>query len=154
MTCTRGALSVTSRVLLCCSVLLLVVFAGCSAPLPDRVSLSVPEDAPAPVDVVVTLSELPGGEQVSRATYTITPGESVSVDDLEDGVPYRVDIAVGGTTAWSEELGAREFVALQVTPDGTVQDVGGGTYGTTTAERTSAAGADGDVSRHPSGGAS
>ena len=121
---------------LACSLLVVLSVAGCYAPAPEKFELRAPGDAPSDVDVTVTLYELPDDRRVSRRTYSVSPGEAVSVEGFEDGVDYRVELAIRNATVWRDRVGGREFVPLEVLPNGTVRDVGGGVYGTATANRT------------------
>ena len=121
-----------------CALLVVLLLAGCYAPAPEKFELHAPEDAPSDVDVTVTLYELPDDRRVSRWTYSVSPGKTVSVEGFEDGVDYRVELAIRNATVWRDRVGGREFVSLEVFPNGTVRDVGGGVYGTATADGTAA----------------
>lgn len=121
---------------LLCSISVILLMTGCYAPAPGKFELHAPADASSDVEVTVTLYELPADEQVSQSVYSLAPGESTSVNGFEADVDYRVELVVDNSTVWSDRIVAQEFIALQVSPNGTVRDIGGGMYEDTDNETT------------------
>lgn len=136
-------MSVRPRSHLACSLLVVLLLAGCYAPAPEKLELHAPEDAASDVEVTATLYELPEDRRTSRRTYSVSPGGTVAVEGFEEGVAYRVELAIGNATVWSDRVGARQVVSLEVYPNGTVRDVGGGVYGTATPTPTGTTAPDG-----------
>lgn len=116
-----------------CTLPTATLLAGCYAPRPEKLELTVPVAAHSAVTATVTLVELPSEEQSFESTYTIEPGGRIVAGEFAEGVDYRATVAIDDTVRWRETVRANQFYALELHPDGSVTVVESGAYESTPA---------------------
>lgn len=94
------------------------LLAGCYAPRPEKLELTVPVAAHSAVTATVTLLELPSEEQSFESTYTIEPGGRIVAGEFAEGVDYRATVAIDDTVRWRETVRGTSSTRSNSTPTG------------------------------------